>query len=118
MSYLEALDNAEKKRLKDQARRLLAHLEASAIRGVWETVPELCAALERQHPGVHFPENSISAQCRNLRKKEYGWQDVRGRYRHGKVYEYKFFASCKLPEPTLFDDLELQAFRGHMEAIK
>lgn len=36
--------------------------------GRWRTVPALARELEEEFPGGHFPENSVSAQLRNLRK--------------------------------------------------
>lgn len=42
-----------------------------ALDGEWRTVQKLTAALRRRYPAVGFPENSVQAQLRNLRKLGY-----------------------------------------------
>ena len=51
--------------------------------GDWVTVEELSNRTGYDRQG------SISALCRNLRKKKYGGYEVIGRYNTDKVYEYK-----------------------------
>lgn len=46
-------------------------IRAVAIDGQWRTVEKLTAACRRRFPLVGFPENSVSAQLRNLRKLGY-----------------------------------------------
>lgn len=82
-------------RLQVQMERLLKHLRAMAQRGAWQTITELCEALERQYPNTRFPENSISAQCRNLRKEHCGGYDVRGQWRTKNIYEYRLFEETR-----------------------
>lgn len=90
-------------RLKVQADRLLSHLRAMAARNIWQTVTELCSALSHKYPRTIFPENSISAQCRNLRKSQLGGYDVRGRYRTKHLYEYRLFETQERGQMQLLD---------------
>lgn len=61
--------------------------------GQWWTLAEL-------HQELNFPEASISAQLRHLRKKRFGAYTVRKRRKTetGGTWEYKVF-----PKETLFD---------------
>lgn len=58
------LAERDKERLTTQIQRLFYVCRD----GRWRTVPALARELEAEFPGAHFPENSISAQLRNLRK--------------------------------------------------
>lgn len=93
----------DEKRLALQMSRVRNHMLAAAVRDHWLTVEEISEALEREHH-IPFPEPSVSAQLRHLRKREFGGYDVRKRWRkEGKVSEYKLCAACKLsPMLTLF----------------
>lgn len=51
--------------------------------GSWRTVEEISIA-------TGFPQPSVSAQLRNLRKEKFGGLDVQGRYRsETRIFEYK-----------------------------
>ncbi len=51
--------------------------------GSWQTVQEIADI-------TNYPQASISAQLRNLRKERFGGMDVEGRYRSGtRIFEYK-----------------------------
>jgi hypothetical protein len=63
----------------------------------WRTVPEIRAALEALHRGEHFPETSVSAQLRNLRKEKFGAHDVLRRRRGDpKRGEFEFKVQRRL----------------------
>ncbi len=60
----------------------------------WLTLPEICAGLRTQHPGSGFPENSVQAQLRHLRKPRFGGYEV-GKRRRGDggrgLFEWRVF---------------------------
>lgn len=54
--------------------RILTQLErilVIVLNGEFWTIEKLVAALRKRFPGVRFPENSVQAQLRNLRKVGY-----------------------------------------------
>lgn len=54
--------------------------------GKWKTVEEIEAI-------TGHPQNSISAQIRNLRKEKFGGHNIPGRYREGtRIFEYRLEA--------------------------
>lgn len=62
--------------------------------GEWLTLSEICAGLEVQWE-CRFPESSISAQLRHLRKKQFGGYHVDKRRRGGPgqgLFEYRLSA--------------------------
>jgi hypothetical protein len=71
----------DKDRLTGQIKSL--HDFMNGPTGMWFTVQELAFSLG-------FPEPSISAQLRNLRKERFGGHNVKGRYREGtRIFEYR-----------------------------
>ncbi len=56
--------------------------------GGWRTVQRLTAQLRKRFPGVNFPENSVQAQLRNLRKVGYR-VEKRNTLTHGYLCEYQ-----------------------------
>jgi hypothetical protein len=62
--YATSLD---RKRLTSQLGRIRAHMQKAG----WQTVTEIRAALEAKYAPTIFPENSIQAQLRNLRKSPF-----------------------------------------------
>lgn len=57
--------------------------------GGWQTVKEIADK-------TNYPQPSISAQLRNLRKEKFGGMNVQGRYRSGtRIFEYKLGAANK-----------------------
>lgn len=76
---------------REQQQRILRFIRYRGERGMWLTVGEIRTALEA-HWHVPFPENSVQAQLRNLRKPACGGHDIPGRYRSGSLYEYTWRA--------------------------
>jgi hypothetical protein len=56
--------------------------------GAWRTVQRLTADCRKRFPAVGFPENSVQAQLRNLRKLGYT-VDRRNVAESGVLYEYR-----------------------------
>ncbi len=85
------------KRLKTQIDRVFALMKD----GQWRTLQEMQRDLEERYPDTHFPESSLSAQLRNLRK-EYGGFHIINKQRRGResngTYEYQL-----LVRQTLFN---------------
>jgi hypothetical protein len=82
--YVEPRDG---KRLTGQVGRVYDIMS----KGSWMTVTEVRVAIAKRFPGDLDPETSISAQLRNLRKKEFGSNVVTKRQRGEQVglYEYR-----------------------------
>ncbi len=69
----------DKQRLTQQMRGVYECI----CKGDWKTVEEIGTV-------TGYPQPSISAQLRNLRKKKFGGLDVEGRCRDGtKIFEYR-----------------------------
>ena len=62
----------DKERLARQIKGVHDHISS----GAWKTVEEISMA-------TGYPQPSVSAQLRNLRKERFGGLDVQGRYRSG-----------------------------------
>jgi hypothetical protein len=62
-----------------------------AIDGKWRTVQRLCEELRKKYPGSHFPENSVQAQLRNLKKIGYRL-NKHNVLKHGYLCEYQLLA--------------------------
>jgi hypothetical protein len=56
--------------------------------GNWRTVTKLAVELRRLYPAIQFPENSVQAQLRNLRKLGYK-VERRNVAERGVCYEYR-----------------------------
>lgn len=63
--------------------------------GAWRTVERISSELRRDYPGVRFPEVSISAQLRNLRKVNY-LIETRNISRGGLLYEYRLTGKAEV----------------------
>lgn len=64
--------------------------------GGWMTIAEICCYCADHFDG-RYPEPSMSAQLRNLRKERFGGHDIQGRYRNGtRIFEYKYFTGENL----------------------
>ena len=75
-------------RLYSQIKRLEDHMRD----GAWRTVSRIALELTRKHPGERFPENSVQAQLRNLRKPVFGGYTVTKRRVYGEgssLWEYR-----------------------------
>ena len=69
----------------------------------WRTLYEMCAILEDRYPGERFPQASVSAQLRHLRKRPFGSYIVNKRRRFRGLWEYQV-----LPRPpVLVEQIEL-----------
>ena len=69
----------DKERLARQIKGVHDHISS----GAWKTVEEISMA-------TGYPQPSVSAQLRNLRKEKFGGLDVEGRYRADtRIFEYK-----------------------------
>lgn len=76
-------------RLSRQMEDVLLALKSSELKKHWITVSEISRYCTRIL-AENYPEPSISAQIRNLRKVRFGGWDIVGRYRGGaRIYEYK-----------------------------
>jgi len=99
-AYEPKLDRA---RLSLQIERVRLYL----LRGEWKTLREMKAALEAIYAPAHFPEASLSAQLRNLRKEPYRLRVERRRRDgvHGPgagIWEYRLSGSEPQPQFGLF----------------
>ncbi|QNI37490.1 hypothetical protein [Edaphobacter albus] len=77
-------ESRDKKRLTTQLERVRLLMAD----GTWRTVERIASELRRAYPGVRFPEASISAQLRNLRKIDY-LIETRNVCQGGLLYEYR-----------------------------
>lgn len=62
-----------------------------AIDGKWRTLRRLCEELRKTYPRTDFPETSISAQLRNLKKIGYRL-NKRNILKRGYLCEYQLLA--------------------------
>lgn len=87
-TYNEKIDG---KRISGQ----MAKIKHFMLSGSWRTLAEISKA-------TRYPESSISAQLRHLRKAEFGGHDVQKRRRKpdGGTWEYKVRAGKKTGEQT------------------
>lgn len=110
--------DADKQRLGWQMSRIFGYLTSVAIteRDKWVTVEEISEYLEKAYR-CRFPEPSVSAQIRNLRKdakhggpSEYGYRIEQRRREGTHIAEYRYFGANKgYPEPSLFDRAQGEA---------
>jgi hypothetical protein len=99
-AYEPKLDRA---RLGLQIERVRAHM----LSVEWITLRELKLALERKFAPALFPESSLSAQLRNLRKPEYSYRLLKRRRAgaHGPgagIFEYRLLRPEPRPQLGLF----------------
>lgn len=98
--------DADKQRLGWQMDKVLGYLASTAIRerDRWLTIEEMRIYLEAQWK-CRFPEASLSAQVRNLRKSEFGGFDILSRRREGgRIAEYRYIGKrSQSAQPPLFD---------------
>jgi hypothetical protein len=78
MSERDTLTPADEKRITKQRDAVLKLM----LSGNWLTLSELSQLLEREY-GRKFPEASVSARLRDLRKRRYGSYRVDHRRREG-----------------------------------
>jgi hypothetical protein len=95
-SYVESLDRA---RLSRQLERVRAYML-----GVhWKTLAEIKFALEQLYYPTKFPEQSISARLRDLRKPTYLCRLERRRRGTGGTFEYQLLPAIPVrPQLALF----------------
>ena len=84
-SYVAEFDGKHYDKTKDKTRltKQMQGVYDCINMGSWKTVEEISKV-------TGYPQPSISAQLRNLRKEKFGGLDVRGRYRVGtRIFEYR-----------------------------
>jgi hypothetical protein len=97
-AYDARLDRA---RLTLQIERIRTHMFGAG----WRTLREIKTALEEIHAPAVFPESSISAQLRNLKKQPYFLQLLRRRRAGVRgsgsgIWEYKLLPPAQLELPV------------------
>jgi len=91
--------------------------------GEWRTLREIKTALEAIYPPTVFPESSISAQLRNLKKQpySYGLSKRRRVGVHGPgagIWEYRLLASAQIQKAEKQNEREPVAARDtHVEDV-
>ncbi|HKD60510.1 MAG TPA: hypothetical protein VKB47_08620 [Terracidiphilus sp.] len=78
------------KRLTTQIERVCFVMRDQA----WRSIAQLCDELRRLWPTTRFPENSVQAQLRNLRKLGH---TVDRRYVVDGLYEYRVIEKVEAP---------------------
>jgi hypothetical protein len=101
-AYVPSLDRA---RLALQVERVRVFM----LRGEWRTLREIKTALEDLHAPAVFPESSISAQLRNLKKPGYSYRLLKRRRAgvHGPgagIWEYRLLPPGPQPQLGLFGE--------------
>lgn len=86
-TYEEKLDGP---RLRFQLERVREYM--LAIFPTWKALAEISQELEKQYE-IKFPEASISARLRDLRKRKFGGYVVEGKRREGGTWEYLVYRS-------------------------
>lgn len=82
-------------RLRQQRGRILEYMLEVAALDQWVTVERISDDLEAQYR-FRFPEPSVSAQLRHLRKQEFGSWDVRKRWcGDRRISEYRIYAPVR-----------------------
>lgn len=74
--------------VRDKARLTtqLERVEDAMRGGDWRAITDLCDTLRARYPDARFPENSVQAQLRNLRKKGH---TVERRHIRNGLFEYR-----------------------------
>lgn len=67
----------------------LVRVREVMVRGRWCTIPGLQRYLERKHYPVKFPQQSISARIRDLRKERFGRYTVERVYSIRGIWKYR-----------------------------
>jgi hypothetical protein len=104
----EFRQQADGHRLNTQMERVRDHMLQATSRGRWLTLAEIRSALEATWR-CRFPEASISAQLRHLKKPMFGEYGLEKRRRHGPgfgLFEYRL-----LP-PTPPSTVQRELFAG------
>lgn len=79
-----SVSTADRPSTRTQLQRVVAEMKS----GQWTTLAALAHHLRRRHPGTHFPEASLSARLRDMRRC--GWSVERRPLRNG-LFEYRAF---------------------------
>jgi len=76
---------------RDQSRlqTQLECIESVVIDGQWRDITQLTAILRSIYPHVQFPENSVQAQLRNLRKTKQYIVEKRNVSEKGACWQYR-----------------------------
>lgn len=80
---------------RDEARltKQIDCIVAGTADQAWRTIQKLTAELRKAHPSVGFPENSVQAQLRNLRKIGY---TVERRHIACGLFEYRVLPPARI----------------------
>jgi len=83
-----ACDKLDVPRITKQMDRIREYM--LAVFPAWKTLAEISEWLEEKYKkeGAKFPEASVSAQLRHLRKPQFGSYDVKKKRRSGGLWEY------------------------------
>jgi hypothetical protein len=87
-------EKRDEARILSQMECVLSYMLQRASQGRWTTVEEASDALENEHR-YKFPEASVSAQLRHLRKPKFGSWNVMRRRRPSGIGEYLVVSSPK-----------------------
>ena len=87
-AYDERVDGARVRRQMQDIRDYMVYLSNYSEPFAWRTLAEISKALA-------YPEASVSAQLRHLRKEQFGGYRMEKRRRTKRTWEYAVF----LPEP-------------------
>ncbi len=94
-AYDESLDG---ERIKTQMLRVRDYMLQNGSVGPWRTLGAIKEGLEHQYR-CRFPESSISAQLRSLKKDQFGGYTLEKRRVLGGLWEYRLSSpSTKPPE--------------------
>ena len=108
--FVEERDGA---RLDTQRTRLRDFMLKKAWDGQWLTLPEISAELSRRFPDARWPESSISAQLRHLKKSRFGAHRLAKHYAGNGLYLYQLQPPLPQGQQQLFD-LGWPARSGHV----
>lgn len=93
----------------ERLKRQIDCLRKYALDGRWRSVQTLTSELRVAYPHVGFPENSVSAQLRNLRKEHFR---VERRHVRNGLHEYRLLPPLPPVNGELFSDLDKNALPG------
>jgi len=98
-AYVEKRDGKRVARQMDRVRDLM-------LDGQWRTLDDISAELERRHRQERFPQGSVSAQLRHLKKARFGSFRLEKEYVGEGLYRYQLLPPLPLPQgqQALFDN--------------
>lgn len=93
-TYNEKLDGPRLKKQLDRVREYML-----AIFPSWKSLSEISEELAKLYPNTRFPEASISARLRDLRKPKFGNYTVKSKRRSSGLWEYLVYSEDKISQP-------------------